>query len=89
MCIRDSTYSGSLNPYELIFQLPTNQLNVTSAIVNNGANIVSLVKSGAGTLVLNPTVSAVVKTMNPNNTTVTLNTGSFTTDIPILLLIHI
>ncbi|WP_397380167.1 autotransporter-associated beta strand repeat-containing protein [Prosthecobacter sp.] len=80
------SFSGStINPYayELFFQLPTNQLNVTSAIVDNGLNAVSLVKSGAGTLVLNPTVTATVATMNPNSTTVTLNAGFTTTDIAV------
>ncbi|MDI1312764.1 autotransporter-associated beta strand repeat-containing protein [Prosthecobacter sp.] len=81
--ITAGTYTGSLNPYELIFQLPVNQLNVLSAIVNNGGNAVSVVKSGAGTLVLNPTVTASTLSINPNTTSVTLATGSFNTDISI------
>ncbi|MDP2326454.1 MAG: hypothetical protein Q8N51_20855, partial [Gammaproteobacteria bacterium] len=51
------THTNSLNPYELIFHLPTNQLNVTSVITNNGANAVSLVKNGSSVLDLNPSLS--------------------------------
>jgi autotransporter-associated beta strand protein len=51
------TYGGSASPYELMFHLPTNQLNVSSVITDNGANAVGVTKSGNSLLVLNPQIA--------------------------------
>ncbi|OYW76123.1 MAG: hypothetical protein B7Z37_10245 [Verrucomicrobia bacterium 12-59-8] len=54
--------AGASGYYELLFQTPTNQLTVSAVVANNGTNLVSLVKSGTSTLVLNPTTTKTTNT---------------------------
>ncbi|MBL9131202.1 MAG: hypothetical protein JNG86_08390, partial [Verrucomicrobiaceae bacterium] len=46
--------AGAASGHELIFHLPTNALNITARVTNNGTNAVSVTKAGPNVLTLNP-----------------------------------
>jgi autotransporter-associated beta strand protein len=68
------TAGTSSGAYELIFQTPSNQITVNAVVADNGSNLVALVKSGAGTLILNPNTTKSTATIVGNNV-VTINAG--------------